>query len=293
MSTPDRPRVVLIHDQNRADLRASAEALRPVVEQHMDVVGVHTDLSNEAELDAADASMAVVMGGDGTILRSARLMGYNQLPVVGVNLGKLGFLAAVAPDRLDTALAKIVAGEFRLVDHLMFTCELYDPDAGEETPPKAKRLGLNEIAIHAGSPFHMLSAQLYVDGDLVATYECDGLILSTPIGSTAHNLAAGGPILRKSLEAFVISPLNPHTLTNRPVVDTADRIYEVVVPSPNEGTALLVDGQVMAPLAPGDRVRFRRSAASFALVEVSGQSYYRTLREKLGWQRRPREGANG
>ena len=289
MSDTFRPRVVLIHDQTRADLRDAAEKLRPIVERHMDVVGVHTDLSNEAELESTDAQMVVAMGGDGTILRTARLMGYNQLPVVGVNLGKLGFLAAVAPERLEVALDKIVADNFRTVDHLMFTCELYPAGAREQTPPSEKRLGLNELAIHAGEPFRMLSAQLYVDGDLVATYECDGLILSTPIGSTAHNLAAGGPILRKSLQAFVISPLNPHTLTNRPVVDTADRIYEVVVPAPNAGTTLMVDGQMMAPLAPGDRVRFRRSAASFQMVEVSGQSYYRTLREKLGWQRRPRE----
>ncbi|MEM1304598.1 MAG: NAD(+)/NADH kinase, partial [Planctomycetota bacterium] len=268
-----------------------AESLRPVIDRHMDVVAAHTELDNAAEFDAAaaGAQMAVVLGGDGTILRSARLMGYNQLPVVGVNLGKLGFLAAVAPTRLDESLRSVAAGNYRVVDHLMFTCELYPRDATADTPPTHKRLGLNELAVQAGAPFRMLSAQLYVDGDLVATYECDGLIISTPVGSTAHNLAAGGPILRKSLQAFVVSPLNPHTLTNRPVVDTADRVYEIVVPSPNEGTSLLVDGQVVAPLAPGDRVRFRRSAASFQLVEATGQSYYRTLRNKLGWQRRPRE----
>jgi NAD+ kinase len=118
---------------------------------------------------------------------------------------------------------------------------------------------------------------------LVTTYSCDGLIVSTPVGSTAHSLSAGGPILRKSLQAFVISPINPHALTNRPVVDSADRLIEIVVPRPHAGTSLVVDGRVLATLTARDRVRIVRSAAVFQLVEVPGQSYYRTLREKLGW----------
>ena len=129
----------------------------------------------------------------------------------------------------------------------------------------------------------MLDVQLYVDGELVTTYSCDGLIVSTPVGSTAHNLSAGGPILRNNLQAFVISPISPHALTNRPVVDSAERTIEMVVPQPNEGTSLVVDGRVLATLEPDDRVRIVRSTAVFQLVEVRGQSYYRTLREKLGW----------
>lgn len=281
-NSSNRPTAAVLFDGARPTFRERAANLRPIIEQHFDVVAEQDDL--DAEFDPKGAELAVVMGGDGTILRSARLMGHRQLPVLGINLGKLGFLAAVTPEQLEPALADIAAGGHRVVDHLMFECSLLN-ESGETT----RRLGLNEITVHAGAPFAMLSAQLFVDGDLVATYECDGLIISTPVGSTAHNLAAGGPILRKSLQAFVVSPISPHTLTNRPVVDTADRVYEVVVPQPNAGTTLMVDGQVIGTLAPGDRVHLEKSKAVFQLIEVSGQSYYRTLREKLGWQRRPRE----
>ena len=117
----------------------------------------------------------------------------------------------------------------------------------------------------------------------MTTYSCDGLIVSTPVGSTAHCLAAGGPILPKNLQAFVVLPLNPHTLTMRPVVDSADRVYELEVERPNEGTSLVVDGRVLGRLQPGDRVRVERSEARFKLVSDPSHTYYRALREKLGW----------
>jgi len=151
-----------------------------------------------------------------------------------------------------------------------------------------EQLGLNETAIFAGPPFRMLDIQLYVDAELVTTYSCDGLIVATPVGSTAHSLSSGGPILRKDLQAFVVSPISPHTLTNRPVVDSSDRVFELSVALPNEGTALVVDGQVVCRLLAEDRVRVERAVPRFKLVEVSGQSYYRTLREKLGWGGRVR-----
>jgi NAD+ kinase len=129
----------------------------------------------------------------------------------------------------------------------------------------------------------MLYVDLYVDAELATTYSCDGLIISTPVGSTAHNLSAGGPILRKSLEAFVISALSPHTLTVRPVVDSADRVYEVVVQQPNETTSVVLDGRTICCLTGADRVRVERAAPKFQLIEVQGRNYYRTLREKLSW----------
>jgi NAD+ kinase len=129
----------------------------------------------------------------------------------------------------------------------------------------------------------MIEVELYVDGELATTYSCDGLIVSTPVGSTAHNLAAGGPILEKSLQAFVASPICPHTLTNRPVVDMADHVYELAVPAPNAGTSLVVDGKVIQLVTSDDRIRIERSSAQFQLIETPGRGYYRTLREKLGW----------
>jgi NAD+ kinase len=147
----------------------------------------------------------------------------------------------------------------------------------------AETLGLNEVAILTGPPFSILNANLYVDAELATTYACDGLIISTPVGSTAHSLSAGGPILRKTLAAFVICPIGPHTLTVRPVVDTADRVYEIVVPQPGEGTTVVVDGRPLRKLTPNDRVRIVRAEPTFKLIEARGQTYYRTLRDKLGW----------
>ncbi len=275
-SDPNRPRLIVLVLGERPNIAARARELRSHIEQHAEIVC--WDESFSADLSGLSADYAIVMGGDGSILRAARQMGQKQRPVVGVNLGKLGFLAALSPEQFVDTLAEICAGRCRVVHHLMFTCTL---NRGGQTV--AEKLGLNEVAVLAGPPFRMLNVDLHVDGEMVTTYSCDGLIISTPVGSTAHNLSAGGPILRKDLQAFVISPISPHTLTNRPVVDLAERVYEMVVSAPNPGTAVVVDGQVIGTLQSGDRVGVRRAEATFQLVDVPGHSYYRTLREKLGW----------
>ena len=203
---------------------------------------------------------------------------------LGVNLGKLGFLAHIRPDKLEAVLPEVCNRNACVVEHLMFDCSLIRDGNVVET-----RLGLNEASVLAGPPFSILDVQLYVDAELATTYSCDGLIVSTPVGSTAHSLSAGGPILRKDLHAFVISPISPHTLTNRPVVDSADRVFELAVPKPNEGTSLILDGRVMANLRSNDRVRIERSTATFKLLHIPDQGYYRTLREKLSWGGQLRE----
>lgn len=277
-STPtgQRLRAILLGSGDRPKVAETVEQLRPAIERHLSVVAV--DLTNEADLGALEADLAIVFGGDGSILRAAGQMGYRQLPVLGVNLGKLGFLADLLPDELLRVLPDLAAGRYQLVRHLMFECRVDRADGTSIT-----QLGLNDVVLHAGPPFALLSIHLYVDAELATTYSCDGLILATPVGSTAHSLSAGGPILRKDLQAFVISPINPHTLTNRPVVDTADRVFELVAPGPNEGTAVVVDGKLLTALTPGDRVRVARAAPSFELVQIAGHTYYRTLRDKLGW----------
>jgi NAD+ kinase len=205
-------------------------------------------------------------------------MGFHQRPVLGVNLGRLGFLAALQPEQLDQALPEIAAGQHEVVEHLMI--ETTATRGGKQI---YHSLSLNEATVLAGPPFKMVDIELYVDGELVTTYSCDGLIVSTPVGSTAHSLSAGGPILRNDMQALIILPISPHTLTHRPVVESADRTIELAVPQPHEGTSLVVDGRVLGTLAPADRVRIVRSQARFQMVAVRGQSYYRRLREKLGW----------
>ena len=269
-------RIVLLSSSRRADLLAEARRLEPLVAQHAQVT--LADLEGAGEITQQDFDLAVVVGGDGSILRAARRMGRRQRPVVGVNLGKLGFLADLSPTEFVAQLPTLCCGRLPIVEHLMYECTLLRDDAAARHV-----VGLNEVAILAGEPFALLDVQLYVDAELVTTYSCDGLIVATPVGSTAHSLSAGGPILRKDLQAFVICPISPHTLTNRPVVDSAQRVYELVVASPHAGTAVVADGRLLDNLQRGDRVRVQRSEAKFQLVSLPGHSDYRTLREKLGW----------
>lgn len=271
-----RVRAVLLGFAGRPNVVAEAARLRPVIEQYVDLATI--DFTGSADLSAIEADLAIVLGGDGSILRAAYQMRHRQLPVLAVNLGRLGFLADLSPDELPAALQDFCAGKLAIIEHLMFECRVF-----REGRVQFEDLGLNELAIHAGPPYALMPIDLYVDSELVTTYSCDGLIVSTPVGSTAHSLAAGGPILRKSMQAFVISPISPHALTNRPVVDTADHVYELVVAKPNPATAAVVDGRVLCTLQPNDRLRVEPAQSRFKLVSVPGHSYYRTLREKLGW----------
>ncbi len=271
--------IILGSGDRRPKVLPQIKQLRPVIEEHVEIVGEDFSFSPNSDICDQSADFAIVLGGDGSILRSAKFMGGNQLPVVGVNLGKLGFLADIQPDELAAALQCLLLGEFQLIDHLMFRCQI-------ERDGKVihDELGLNELAILCGPPFSMQYIDLYVDGQKATSYACDGLIISTPVGSTAHNLSAGGPILRKNLDAFVISAINPHTLTVRPVVDRSDRVYELVARTDNKSTSAVLDGQVLSTLDSSHRVRIQKADSVFQLVEVKGQSYYRTLREKLGWR---------
>lgn len=269
-------RAILLGFGGRPDVLREAQRLRPAIEEHVEVVAV--DFTGKTDLSVIEADVAIVFGGDGSILRAAHQMGTRQLPVIAVNLGKLGFLADISPDELPALLGSLTVDKLPLVEHLMFKCQVL-----RDGRVVAERLGLNEAAVQAGSPFGIMDIDLYVDSELVTTYSCDGLIVSTPVGSTAHSLSAGGPILRKDLQAFVICPISPHTLTNRPVVDSAERVYELAVVKPGSNTAVVVDGSLLTTLAPGDRVRVQRAEAKFQLVTGPGHSYYRTLREKLGW----------
>lgn len=271
-----RPRAFLLGAGSRPQVRTEAELLRPLIEKHARIV--HTDLTGLEDLSDTEADLAIVLGGDGSILRAAHQMGARQLPVMAVNLGTLGFLANMSAAELPELIRDFAAGKLTVTEHLMFECTVH-----RDEKIRGRRLGLNETAIHAGSPFSLIDVDLYVDSDLVTTYSCDGLMVGTPVGSTAHCLSAGGPILRKDLQAFVVLPLNPHTLTMRPVVDSADCVYEMVVARPNDGTAVVVDGRMICRLQPGDRVRVERAEPRFKLVDNPGHTYYRSLSEKLGW----------
>lgn len=274
----DKLRVALLGAGHERLSRDTVASVQQILRQHATLSFEDLDGYDASDWSQLPAEMAVVLGGDGSILRAARYMARNQIPLLGVNLGKLGFLADITLQQLPEIFPAVAAGRFRVVDHLMFDCVVE-----RHGQPVAKTLGLNEVAVLVGPPFRIMELQLRVDGELATLYRCDGLIISTPVGSTAHNLSAGGPILEKSLRAFVISAISPHTLTVRPVVDSADRVYELSLPNPDSLSTVVVDGQPIHQMLSGDRVVVQRAEPRFQLIEVAGHGYYRTLREKLGW----------
>lgn len=268
-------RIVVLGNEQRPGVRDEAERLLPFLQQHAEVVAY--DLRQELGLAGLDADLALVLGGDGAILRAARQMGYRQIPVLGVNLGKLGFLAELSVDELQGCFAGVVAGRFRVTHHLMLECRI---EIGNQT---RTLLGLNELVVRAGSPFHLIDLELRIDAEPVTRCSGDGLIVSTPIGSTGHSLSAGGPVLDQELQAFVVTPVCPHALSSRPLVDSADKLYEVTVVKAGAGTAAVVDGQEITPVQTGSRLTVQRAPVRFGLVKVPGRSYYQTLRDKLRW----------
>ncbi|MER3415168.1 MAG: NAD(+) kinase [Gemmataceae bacterium] len=272
-------RVFVLGNAQRPQVTHEAEHLLPLIRQYFEVVVC--DLEQKVALDARQADLAFVLGGDGAILRAAHQMGYQQVPILGINLGKLGFLADVHPEQVRDYLPLVAAGRYRITSHLMYECEVHKPSGVQ------RFLGLNEVVVYNGPPFQLIEIEVLIAGELACSFYGDGVIVSTPIGSTAHNLSAGGPILHQELSAFVITPICAHMLSNRSLVDEADKVYEIRVRHATAGTTLVVDGRHLVALTPDDRVVLRPAPVRFRLVKVA-QSYYRTLRDKLSWSTPPR-----
>src|SRR6056297_1968031 len=273
-----RPKVVILAVPERASVRAELERLRPSIAEHAEIVAEDLEFDFDFSDPQLNVDLVIVLGGDGSILQAARQMGTNQKPVLGVNCGRLGFLAALSPDDFLSKWPRISSGGFHLVAHLMLQTTLL-----RGAKVIGSQIALNEAAVLGGPPYQILDIDLYADGELATRYRCDGLIVATPVGSTAHNLSAGGPILRRTLQAIVISPISPHTLTYRPLVDSADTILELRVTEPNESTCIVVDGRILGRLFAEDRVRIERADTRFQMLAVNGQTDYRSLRDKLGW----------
>lgn len=283
-----KPRVVVLAAVNRPRVRIELERIERILGASAEIVAIDEDQTYE--FDASSADLVVVLGGDGSILSAARRMGLHQRPVIGVNLGKLGFLAALKEQQLEEVWPDICAGHCSIDSHVMLKCSVWRNDKRVQLQNGSDHvLALNEAAILSGPPFAMLQIDLYVDQELASTYSCDGLIISTPVGSTAHNLSAGGPILNRRLDAVVISPISPHTLTMRPVVDDANRIFEMCVMQGHESVSALADGRVLFNLEVGDCFRLEKAPVSFQMIAIPGKTEYLTLREKLGWGGNPRE----
>lgn len=257
-------------------LVATPRADRELIERE---TGCALEVLEQDEL-AASVDLIVALGGDGTMIATARLLDNRHVPVVGINYGTLGYLTEVRVEEMTDALDAILAGDYRLDRRLMLAAELWRGDVR-----LMRNRVLNDVVISKSALARIIEIETRLDTQFVNLFRADGLIVSTPTGSTAYNLSAGGPIIYPSMSAVVITPICPHTLSNRPIVvpDTAE--IEVTLRTPKEEVALTLDGQVGFPLEANDRVRITKSRTTFNIVQPLNRNYFEVLRGKLKWGR--------
>ena len=225
--------------------------------------------------------MVVVLGGDGTLLSVARLIGDLRTPILGVNLGSLGFLTEITRPELFPMLGQVVKGDFTVSERMRLLAIIRRD--GKEV---ARYRVLNDIVINKGALSRIIDMEAWVDDDYLTTFKADGLIVSTPTGSTGYNLAAGGPIVYPGNHCHVISPICPHTLTNRPIVVSDEATIKAEVKSSDEDVVFTADGQEGMPLQGGDVVELRKSNHSTLLIKSPSKDYFQVLRTKLRWGER-------
>lgn len=243
------------------------------------VPGVAATVVDKADLPA-QCELIVVLGGDGTLLSMARMVGDLGVPILGVNLGGLGFLTATALEEMFPALEAVFAGEIVLDDRMTLEARL--TRQGERRPPQ---VALNDVVITKAAMSRIISLSVSVEGQFATTYRADGLIISTPTGSTAYSLSAGGPIVFPTMAAIVLTPICSHTLTNRPIVLPASQRVEVTLLT-DQDVMLTLDGQVGLTLREHDTVEVRESASRIRLVRFPQKDLFSVLRAKLKWGER-------
>lgn len=246
--------------------------------------GFSTDRFLERHELTARCDYILSLGGDGTMLATVRAVGRTEVPVIGINLGSLGFLTQQPEKALVGSLERIVAGDFK-IDRRMVLNATTEPKAGE-----GNFFALNDFVIDRGSLSRLITINFYTDGDFVSSYRADGLIVATPTGSTAYNLAAGGPIVHPALNAIIVSPICPHTLTQRPLILSGDSILQMDVESLPGQASLTADGQKVFPLESGYKVIIKAADYKVNLIRFSDISFFDVLRQKLYLGRWPKIG---
>jgi NAD+ kinase len=229
----------------------------------------------------AHADLLIVLGGDGTLLSVARLSRVESIPVLGINLGGLGFLTEISAEETFPVLDKILAGDFETEQRQMLKAAIYRQ--GESI---GESMVLNDIVINKGVLARIIDLETYIDGAYLTTFKADGLILATPTGSTAYSLAAGGPIVYPSLNSIIVNPICPHTITNRPLVVPDTATVKVILKTTNQNVHITLDGQVGMPLQGGDVVEAKKAPGHIQLIRSPYKTYFELLRTKLRWGER-------
>jgi len=230
---------------------------------------------------AEQCDLVIVVGGDGSLLQVASMLAEHDLPVVGINRGKLGFLTDILPDELESTLEQVLAGEYKVESR--FLLDLFIGDNNEYLGS-----ALNDVVLHPGKAVQMIEFALYIDGEFVYNQASDGLIVATPTGSTAYAMSAGGPIMHTGLDAMVLVPINPHSLSSRPIVIEGSSELTLIVGDRHQILPQLsCDGSMSHSCTPGDRITVRKKPKSLKIIHPADYDYYETCRSKLGWSNRP------
>jgi len=279
------PKLVIFGDPAKGPVAQAIRDFGQFLKDKADVVCISHVAECTAEV-LSNSDFAVVLGGDGSIISAARDLSHTNVPVIGVNLGKLGFLAEFSVNEFKDLYDDIVSGRAPIEKRMMLGCRVRREKDGTQEIFYQK--AVNDVFMTAGPPFRVIELRIVVDGQRVASCVGDGLIVSTPTGSTAYNLSAGGPILDGSMEAMVITPTCPHSLSFRPIVIDAGSEIQVHCTRINKGTTVSIDGQVSELLSLHDVVHIAREQSSFLVVSNPMRARWDTLASKLGWARSPR-----
>jgi NAD+ kinase len=255
------------------------KGLTPLVEAHL---ARHIDFREAIITDIPDSTdLVVVLGGDGTLISVARMIGDREVPILGVNLGSLGFLTEITLDELCDSLDRYVSGEYRVSERMMLHVAVMRSGLVIE-----EKSVLNDVVINKGALARIIDLETTINGHYLTTFKGDGMIISTPTGSTGYSLSANGPILYPELDCFVITPICPHTLTNRPIVVASDARITVGLKCINEDVFLTLDGQVGVELKCGDEIQIGKAGKRTRLIISSSRDYFEILRTKLKWGER-------
>jgi NAD+ kinase len=276
-------RIAIVGQAGYGGFELQLAAVQRIIEQHSAELVVAERLQGPVpgpdESLNEDIDLLITMGGDGTLLRGARLVAARGIPVLGINLGRVGFLTSILPEEMEEQLGNLFAGEYWLDTRFTLEARVIRKLDGSGS----RYLALNDAVLHKGGLARVIRLRLEVDGQEVATYTADGIILATPTGSTAYSLSASGPVVDPSVDCILATPICPHTLGIRPVLLPASSDITVEALSPEEELMLTVDGMDGEGLRSGDRMVVRRGAAAVSLVRFAGQNFYATLRRKLNW----------
>lgn len=238
------------------------------------------DGSGDKRLESPEQIDALLtLGGDGTLLRGARILQGQEVPILGVNMGRLGFLTCCPADQLETSLMRFARGDYAVESRMLLKASVSSADRRE----RATWLALNDVAIHKGGFARVVPLRVAVDDELIASYAADGIVISTPTGSTAYSLSAGGPVVVPTLETLIVTPVSAHTLAIRPVVLSAASRITVQAEGALEELMITVDGQVGTTFHAGETLTVGKADKSIKIVRFSGSSFFATLRQKLGW----------